>query len=183
MSRAAAPVAATADRPARGLHAVAPDHATAELQAERYADAVTSRTTSGDVAWSFAQLPVHPAPRPDAPQLDVRLDEPGDLLAPALRDSLGAGLDLAGTRVHTGPEAAQTAHHTAAVGAAHRLPLRCSPRGRAAKLAARAAPAALGQSPRVRSTKRAARADPETALLGAADIAPPGQCLPLGQRQ
>ena len=60
-------------------------------------------------AWSFAQLPVHPAPRPADPQLDVRLDERGDPLAPALRDSLGAGLDLAGTRVHTGPEAAQTA--------------------------------------------------------------------------
>ena len=50
--------------------------------------------------------------------------------------------------------------------------LRCSPRGRAAKLAALATRAPLGQSPRVRGTKRAARADPEAALLGAADIAP-----------
>jgi len=48
----------------------------------------------------------------------------------------------------------------------------CSPRGRAAKLAALASRAPLGQSPRVRSTKRAARADPGAALLGAADIAP-----------
>jgi len=50
--------------------------------------------------------------------------------------------------------------------------LRCSPRGRAAKLAALATRAPLKQSPRVRCTKRASRADPEAALLGAADIAP-----------
>ena len=41
----------------------------------------------------------------------------------------------------------------------------------AAKLAALAARAPLGQSPRVGNTKRAARADPEAALLGAAEIA------------
>ena len=71
--------------------------------------------------------------------------------------------------------------------------LRCSPRGRAAKLAALAARAPLKQSPRVRSTKRASRADPEAALLGAADIAPkrraplrrapPSRCLPLSKRR
>ena len=54
--------------------------------------------------------------------------------------------------------------------------------GRAAKLAARAAPAPLDNRRESRPT-RAARADPETALLGAADIAPPSQRLPLGQRQ
>ena len=43
----------------------------------------------------------------------------------------------------------------------------------AAKLATLASRAPLGQSPRVRETKRASRADPEAALLGAADIAPP----------
>ncbi len=58
--------------------------------------------------------------------------------------------------------------------------LRCSPRGRAAKLATLASRAALGQSPRVRSTKRAARADPEAALLGAADITPRGPAWPAG---
>jgi hypothetical protein len=58
--------------------------------------------------------------------------------------------------------------------------LRCSPRGRAAKLAALASRAALGQSPRVRGTKRASRADPEAALLGAADIASPGVARPRG---
>ena len=52
--------------------------------------------------------------------------------------------------------------------------LRCSPRGRAAKLAALASRAPLRQSPRVRSTRRASRADPEAALLGAADTARPG---------
>ncbi len=51
--------------------------------------------------------------------------------------------------------------------------LRCSPLGRAAKLAARAALAPLGQSPRVRGTKRASRTAPEAALLGAAEVAPP----------
>ncbi len=51
-------------------------------------------------------------------------------------------------------------------------PLRCSPRGRAAKLAALATRAPLKQSPRVRGTKRASRAAPEAALLGATDIAP-----------
>jgi hypothetical protein len=71
--------------------------------------------------------------------------------------------------------------------------LRCSPRGRAAKLAALATRAPLRQSPRVRSTKRASRADPEAALLGAADIAPkrraplrrapPSRCLPLSMRR
>ena len=60
--------------------------------------------------------------------------------------------------------------------------LRCSPRGRAAKLAALASRAPLGQSPRVRSTKRASRADPEVALLGGADIALPGAARPRGAR-
>jgi len=58
--------------------------------------------------------------------------------------------------------------------------LRCSSRGRAAKLAALASRAPLGQSPRVRSTKRASRADPETALLGTAEIAPARLARPLG---
>jgi len=58
----------------------------------------------------------------------------------------------------------------------------CSPRGRAAKLASLASRAPLGQSPRVGSTKRAARADPEAALLGGADIAPPGAARPRGGR-
>ncbi len=55
--------------------------------------------------------------------------------------------------------------------------LRCSTRGRAAKLTARASLAPFEQSPRVRWTKRAARADPESALLGAAEVAPPSAPL------
>jgi len=52
--------------------------------------------------------------------------------------------------------------------------LRCSRRGRAAKLAALTAFVALEQSRRVRRTKRATRADPGTALLAAPQVAHPG---------
>jgi len=100
-------------------------------------------------------------------------------------ESTAAGRGIAGPRAE-GPEGArrQAATHAlrrwrgagrcAGRGGRCFAPttLRCSPRGRAAKLAALAARAPLGHSPRVRSTKRAARADPGAALLGAADIAP-----------
>ncbi len=58
-------------------------------------------------------------------------------------------------------------------------PLRCSSRGRAAKLTSRASLAPFGHSPRVRSTKRASRAAPETPLLGAAEVAAPGAAQPV----
>src|SRR5215470_2582531 len=60
-------------------------------------------------------------------------------------------------------------------------PLRCSVRGRAAKLAALTAFAPLKHSRRVRGTKRAARAAPGPALLVATYSLPAGHRLPLGK--
>jgi len=65
----------------------------------------------------------------------------------------------------------------AAVGAARRLP--CAARlGVARRNSLRALRALRSDStPRVRGTKRASRADPETALLGAAEVAPSGMAF------
>lgn len=75
---------------AGAMHAVAPAHAAAEREADRFADAFVA--TEPGPSWSFAGVPVHD----------------GAPLAPGVGARLGAalGADVSAVRLHEGPEAA-----------------------------------------------------------------------------
>lgn len=97
-SHATAPQAPTVAH-AGGVHAVAPPHAAAEREADRFAD---SFVADAGPAWSFGDVPVHAGA--------------DDRLAPDLETGLGAalGTDVSAVRLHQDDEAADLARRAGA---------------------------------------------------------------------
>jgi hypothetical protein len=85
---------------AGGVHTVAPAHAPAEREADRFAESFVA--TDPGPAWSFGEQPVH--------------SSEGGRLAPVLEARLGAALaaDVSDVRLHEGEEAADLAERAGA---------------------------------------------------------------------